>query len=209
LITLLLGAMIIGLYALALPAAVVNLKVFSYDLREAKACLKFLDVLPPQPATTAFLCPDYLRVKHMADELNQAGVWNFSLFQTRRLADFQTDQPPAGPSGSIENSQVSGTQLVLSGWAFAAPRRVPADCVLFTSEGAGVEPQIFALMDQRFVRADLVKRFQDSAFLLAGWEKTCPLADLPKGTLTVKAWSYDLATDRLTPLAGEVTLTNR
>ena len=209
LIPALLGATVIALYALALPAAVVNLKVFSYDLRHAKTCLKFLDALPPQPATTALLCPDYHRVKCMADALNQAGVWNFFLFQTRRLADFQTDQASAGTSGSIENSQVSGGQLVMSGWAFAPARHVPADCVLFTCEGAGVEPQIFALMDRRFVRADLVKQFQDSAFLLAGWEKTCPLSDLPKGTLTVKAWSYDLETDRLTPLAGEVTLINR
>ncbi len=204
-----LGAVVIGLYALALPSALVNLKVFSLDLRHAKACLKFLDALPPQPATATFLCPDYARVKRMADALDHAGVWNYSLLQSRRLADFKSDPAPASQSGGIENSLVSGANLVISGWALAPNHRAPADCVLFTCEGAGVESRIFALMDQRLVRADLVKQFQDQNFLLAGWQKSCPLADLPKVVLTVKAWSFDAETDRLTRLAGEARLDNR
>ena len=64
-------------------------------------------------------------------------------------------------------------------------------------------------MDQRLVRADLVKQFQDQNFLLAGWQKSCPLADLPKVVLTLKAWSFDAETDRLTRLAGEARLDNR
>jgi hypothetical protein len=203
------GAMVIGLHALAFPAAVVNMTVFSLDLRHAKACLKFLDALPPQPATRTTLCPSYPKVKAMADALDRAGVWDYSLHQTRRLADFKQSPPPAGQAGGVENCQVIGTNLFLAGWARSAARPAAADCVLFTSESEGVEPQIFGLMDRRFVRADLVEKFHDQAYLLAGWQKTCPLANLPRGALTIKAWSYDVETSCLMPLANEAHLDNR
>jgi hypothetical protein len=64
-------------------------------------------------------------------------------------------------------------------------------------------------MDQRLVRPDLVNKFHDQNFLLAGWQKTCPLAELPNGALTVKAWSYDVETGRLTPLANAARLDHR
>ena len=203
-----LGVAVIGLHALALPAALVNLELFSLNLRHAKACLKFIDVLPPQPATRACLCPSFAKVKTMADALDRARVWDYSLLSTRRLADFKPAPPPTVPLGDIEHCRVLGTNFFLSGWALAPSRREPADCVVFTCEGAGVEPQIFALMDVRLVRMDLVVKFHDKKYFLAGWQKNCPLADLPKGALTVQAWSYDLASDRLTPLANVVNLTN-
>lgn len=204
-----LGATVVVLHALAFPAAVVNLTVFGLDLRLAKSSLKFLDVLPPQPATLAFLCPNYPKVKNMADALDRAGVWNYSLHQTRRLADFKQIPPPARAIGVIETSQVIGTNLFLSGWAIAPTRHAAADCVVFTCEATNIAPQIFALMDQRSVRMALVNKFHDQIFLVAGWQKNCPLAELPKGALTVKAWSYDVETDALAPLANEVHLDNR
>ncbi len=203
-----LAVAVIGLHALALPAALVNMEVFSLNLRHAKACLKFLDVLPPQPATRAYLCPSFAKVKTMADALDRAHVWNYSLLPTRRLADLKTAPQPVVPLGDIENCRVLGTNFFLSGWALASARRAPADCVVFTCEGAGNEPQIFALMDERLVRTDLVEKFHDKKYFLAGWQKICPFADLPKGALTVRAWSYDAATDRLTPLANVVKLAN-
>ena len=203
-----LGVAVISLHALALPSALVNMEVFSLDLRQAKACLKFLDVLPPQPATRAYLCPSFAKVKTMADALDRAHVWNYSLLQTRRLANYKTDPSPGVPLGDIENCQMLGTNFFLSGWALAASRRAPADCVVLTCEGAGSEPQIFALMDERLVRSDLVGKFHDPKFFLSGWQKICPFIDLPKGALTVRAWSYDTATDQLTPLANVVNLTN-
>jgi len=205
----LLGAVVVGLHALTLSPATVNLTVFSSDLRLAKCSLEFLDVLPPQPATTAFLCFDDQRVKRMADALNRTGVRADALHQSRRLADFPQNPPPAASPGTIEICQVAGTNLFLAGWALAPARHEPADGVVFTCEADGVAPEIFALIDLRLVRTDLVKKNHDPVFLLAGWQKTCPLADLPKGKLLVKAWSYDLATGRLTPLANEVHLLNR
>ena len=200
---------VIGLHALAWPAAVVNLSVFSLNLRHAQACLKFLDVLPPQPATLANLCPSFDKVKTMADALDHAGMLNYPLHQTRRLADFKQSPTPENQAGAMENSQILGTNLFLTGWARSATKAEPADCVVFTCESTGSEAQIFALMDLRLMRLDLVGKFHDQNYLLAGWQKNYPLAGLPKGAVTVRAWSYDSATDRLAPLANEVHLDNR
>jgi hypothetical protein len=205
-----LGATVVTLHALALPAAVVNLQLFSASLMHAKSCLKFIDVLPPQPAVLTTLCPNYPKVRRMADLLDGSGVWNFTLHKSARLADFKQEQPTNGSSyGGIEVSQITGTNLFLSGWALSATRRAPADCVVFTCEGAGTEPRIFAVMNFRFARFDLAQKFSDRAYLLSGWQKNCALNELPKGALLIKAWAYDVETDRVSPLANEVHLDNK
>ncbi len=198
-------ATVIALHAMALPAAVADLTVFGLNLRLAKSSLKFLDVLPPQPATTALLCPDFPKVKMMADAFDRAGVWNYSLHRTARLADFK-QMPASAEIGRIENSQIVGTNLFLSGWAVSPTRRAAADCVVLTCEATNLAPQIFALMDERIERSDLVKKFHDQTYRAAGWQKTCPLAGLPQAALIVRAWVYSLQTETLTPLANEVHL---
>jgi hypothetical protein len=201
-------AAVISLHALAWPAAVANLKFFSLNLRQAQACLKFLDVLPPQPATLANLCPSYGKVKTMADALDRGDVLNYRLLQTTQLADFKK-LSPCDKTGAIEMSQISGTNLFLTGWAFAAEKKRPADCVVFTCETTNNAARIFALMDSRLVRADLAEKFHDQNYLLAGWQKNCPLAELPKGAVTVRAWRFDAETGLLAPLANEVRVGNR
>ena len=166
-----LGCAVVLLHVLALPAAVTNLTVFGLDLRLAKSCLKFIDVLPPQPVTTANLYPNYSKVKTMADTLNHTGVWNYSLHPSRRLADFHQIPPPAAGIGGIENSKVVGTNLLISGWALSPTHHAAADCVLFTCEATNIKPQIIALMDRRMARADLVEKFHDRTYLATGWQK--------------------------------------
>jgi len=208
LVLLLLAGAVILFHARMFPVGVESFSVFGLDLLHAKACLKFINVLPPQPATRQFLYPHFPQVKRMAESLERVGVWNYSLHQSRRLAAFKIQPAMGSPVGRIETGQVMGTNLFLSGWALNVTRRTAADCVLFTAEAAGAEPEIVALMDQHRLRVDLVNQFQEPKFRAAGWDKLCPLADLPKGALTLKAWSYDVETDQLTSLAGEIHLDN-
>lgn len=205
-----LGAVVILLHALAFPSAVVNMSVFRLSLLHAKSCLKFIDVVPPQPAVKACLYHTPDKLKSMADALEKRRVLDYSLLPSARLADFKVNSPSPGQNaGMIENCQVAGTNVLLAGWAFAAGKKAPADCVVFTYEGAGVEPIIFALMDQRIVRADLVQKNRNPSYLLAGWEKTIRLPDLPKGVLVIKAWAYDVTDDSLTPLENTAQLDNK
>jgi len=204
-----LAALVLTLHALAVPAAVMNMTIAGLDRQLAKSSLRFLSVLPPQTATELYLCPNQAWAKLMAQALAQAGVWSFSLHPTRRLADFNPALAPADPIGSIEYAQVHGPDLLLFGWALAPSRRVAADAVVFTCEGPGVEPQIFGLIDQRLMRGDLAERLGNPAARFAGWQKKCPLTDLPHGALTLKAWAYEVETGQVTRLTGEARLDHR
>jgi hypothetical protein len=206
-----LAVIIVLLHALAWPAAVANLEFFSLTLRHGKSCLRFVDVLTPPPAALrTTICPDLSRVKRMAEALAAAGIGNFAPLQSARLANFKITAPADGKSvGAIENGQVAGTNLFLSGWALAATHHRSADAVVFSCESSNSAPQIFGVMDQRLVRPDLVEKFSDRSFLLTGWQKTCALNSLPAGALTLKAWSFDAETGRLAPLGNEIHLDRR
>ena len=202
-----LGATVILLHALAFPANVLNLSVLRLDLLLGKASLQFLDALPPQPAATSFLFPNYATLKKNADALNQLGVRKDDLIKTTRLADFKLNPQP--DCGAIGSTQTVGDYIYLSGWALSANRKTAADCVLFTYESPDIKPVIFALMDSRFGRADLVAKFHDRAYVAAGWQKAIRPQDLPKGALTLKAWAYDVQTRQVTPLQNEFHLDNK
>jgi hypothetical protein len=205
-----LGVAVLLLHAGAWPAAVTNLNFFSTTLRQARACLRFINVLPSQPATRATLCPDDAKVRRMANLLAEAGVLGYPLLSSARLADFR--QIAAGgtaPRGAVEVGEISGGNVLLSGWALAPARRDAADCVVFSCELDGREPEIFAVMDRRFARFDLVQKLGGREYLLSGWQKTVPLADLPKGRIAIQAWSFDAETGAIAPLGGGVRLDNQ
>jgi hypothetical protein len=202
-----LGVVVILLHLLAFPANVLNLSVFRLDLLLGKASLQFLDVLPPQPATTSFLFPNYATLKKNADALNQLGLRNDDFVKTTQLAGFKLNPQP--DCGGIESTRTIGGSFYFSGWAISAGRKTAADCVLFTYENPDIKPVIFALMDSRFARADLAAKFHDRAYVASGWQKTIRPQGLPKGALTLKAWAYDVQTRQVTPLQNEFHLDNK
>jgi hypothetical protein len=206
-----LAGAILVLQILLWPAAVANLKYFSLTLRHGKSCLRFVDVLTPPPAALrSTICPDLNRAQRVAGALAAGGIGDFAPLKSNRLGNFEVESPVANKSiGAMENGQVGGTNLFLSGWALAAAHHRPADAVVFSCESSEAAPEIFAVMDQRLIRPDLVQKFSSQEFLLAGWQKTCELNALPVGALTIKAWSFDAETCRLSPLGNEIHLDRR
>jgi hypothetical protein len=197
-----LGALVVVLHLVAFPANVRSMTVLHLDLIQDKTCLQFLDVLPPQRAMNQCLFPVYTTVKKIADQLEQLGIRQDSLIQSARLGDFRINPQPG--CGAIEQQRWDGDSLLTSGWAMAGNHRTAADCVVWTGEGPGREPVIFALMDSRFGRRDLVAKFGDPIFLLSGWRTTLRRQDFPPGVQVLKAWAYDTETRQLIPLQGEI-----
>jgi hypothetical protein len=206
-----LGIGIVMLYALALPSDIFDMDVNRLGRLQAKSCLDFVDVVPEQPAMTTLLYHTYPRLKDTADALDRLGVLNYSLLKTNRVSAFALDQTSGDQScGRIEYSQsLSENQLAIGGWAVSAARQTPADCVLFSYEGAGIAPTIFGLMDQRTLRPDLVAKSNQKKLFASGWQKICRLAELPKGALTLKGWTYDTSNRKIKMLEGSVPIDNK
>ncbi len=197
-----LGGLLVALHLLAFPANVRSMTVFHLDLLQARTCLQFLDVLPPQPAVTTSLFPDYPWVKGMADQLEQHAIRQDALIQSSSLVDFKIN--PQTNCGSVEQYQWHESQLSISGWALASNHAMAADSVVFTYEGPGLAPVVFALMDGRMGRRDLAAQVGNPALLMSGWRKTIYRQDLPPGAQMIKAWAYDTSSRALTPLAGDI-----
>lgn len=198
-----LAATVILLHALAFPSNVSNMSTIRLIFRLDKASLQFLDVLPPQPAFTGYSFPGYAIFKKNADALNKLNVRNDDFVKTTRLANFKLNPQP--DCGVIESAQKTGNKIHLSGWALSANHKTPADCVLFTYEGPGIEPTILGLMDDR---ADLPEEFQSRKYFEAGWSKTIDERDLPRGKLELKAFVYDVQTRQVTPLDMTIIISN-
>jgi hypothetical protein len=204
------GLMMVLLFLLAFPTAVLDMYYMRLDRLHGKSCQVFINVLPQQAATTQSLGQTYAQLIPAANALDQLGVLDYSLLKTRRLSDFKLYQRPDGqPCGFIEYCKPSGTNFLIAGWAVSPTHKTAADCVLFTYEGPGVEPTIFGLMDQRLVRRDLVLKLGGKSYLLAGWRKTGSLHDLPKGQLKVKAWAFDVNSRQVALLVNDVDIDNK
>jgi hypothetical protein len=64
-------------------------------------------------------------------------------------------------------------------------------------------------MDERTLRPDLVAKSNQKKLFASGWQKICLLADLPKGALTLKAWTYDTGNRKIKMLGGSVQVDNK
>lgn len=201
-----LAATVILLHALAFPSNVSNMATARLYFQLGKANLQFLDVLPPQPAMMEYSFSDYAKFKKNADALNKLNVRNDDFLKTTRLADFKSNPQPG--CGCIESAQKNGNKIYLLGWALSPDHKTPADCVLFTYEGPGIEPTILGLMDHRFDRADLAEKFHSRKYFGAGWNKTINEQDLPRGKLEFKAFVYDVQTRQVTPLDKTIIISN-
>ncbi|HLX72934.1 MAG TPA: hypothetical protein VKV04_25195 [Verrucomicrobiae bacterium] len=201
-----LAATVVLLHAMAFPSNVSNMGTARLYFRLGTASLQFLDVLPPQPAMMEYSFSDYAKFKKNADALNKLNVRNDDFLKTTRLADFKLNPQP--DCGGIESAEKVGNKIYLLGWALSPDHKTPADCVLFTCEGPGIEPTILGLMDHRFDRTDLVEAFHSRKYFGAGWNKTIDEQDLPRGKLELKAFVYDVQTRQVTPLGKAITVSN-
>lgn len=202
------GGLILLFHVLAFPSAVLDMSAFKLNRLQGKSCLKFLNILPPQPPTPLIVYSDPAKLNSMANALDQRGWFTYALLRTNRVSSFTQRPPPSQPISRIETCQVNGHELLIRGWTLSATRHAPADCVAFSCESQGTDPVFFALFDQRLVRPDLVQQNHDPAYLYAGWEKIIHLTDLPKGKLRIKLWVYDVADDTITTLPGDIDLKN-
>ncbi len=195
----------------AFPAHVYGLRCERGDRLLAKSCLAFINVLPEQPAVMDVLYPNYQRLKPMVASLARQGLLHPPPFAHSPTNLFRQAPPGADKYlGFFERCERVGTNdLVLAGWALSPTQPREADAVLLTYEREDGGPRLFGLMRARVLRDDLGSLYGVDPYCYSGWERICTLSDLPKGSLVLRAWSYDSERQIALPLAGTASLDNR
>jgi hypothetical protein len=114
--------------------------------------------------------------------------------------------PSVGLLGSARFSD--DHRLLLTGLAWLPYRNARADCVVvgYTNSEDRLTP--FTVFQPTYKRERLKGRFDLKRLPLNGFAASIDPANLPTGTLTLRAWAVDMRGERALPIAGAITVHN-
>jgi hypothetical protein len=132
-------------------------------------------------------------------------------FIPQSLASAVRENPSDGdPSiGELESARFSWDhRLLLTGMAWLPYRNGRADCVVvgYTNSDGGLTP--LTVFQPTYKRERLRERFDVKRLPPNGFAASIDPANLPMGTLTLRAWAVDIRAERALPLAGAFTVNN-
>jgi hypothetical protein len=127
------------------------------------------------------------------------------------LASSVHQNPAPGDSsvGTLEWARFSGDhRLLLRGMAWLSYRHTRSDCVVVGYENSDGELTPFSVFQPTYKRERLKGRFDVKRLPPNGFAASIDPANLPTGTLTLRAWAVDMRVKRVLPLSGGVTVHN-
>jgi hypothetical protein len=120
------------------------------------------------------------------------------------------NSPEVDPSiGALESARFSNDhRLLLAGKAWLPYRNTRADCVVvgYTNSDGGLTP--FTVFQPTYKRERLKGQFDVKRQPPNGFAASIDPANLPMGTLALRAWAVDIRANRALPLAGAITVRN-
>jgi hypothetical protein len=198
-----LAAAVAGLsifYALASAVSVRAALQQRTRLRQAKACLLFVNLVPDEclpPDLMAF--PD--KLPERLNALDRMGFLRPGLMKSRRAADFAVE--PASGFGSFDQLSRDGQVFAAAGRARLPYRGEPADAVLLTYRTKDDNAVLFSVAEMDY-KGDVLKlipgKNPDYTYF---WKKTFPQNSLPADAVEVSAWALDADTGKAYKLEGE------
>ena len=110
--------------------------------------------------------------------------------------------------GALDHASSPAQNVVqLAGWATHPDDTLPADAVLLTWEKSSGEAEVFGVAQMGIPREDIAAKW-GKHFRLSGWGKIFPASVLPRGPVTLKAWSLNTDSGSVTELQGSIQLNN-
>ena len=127
----------------------------------------------------------------------------------KSLASVVCQNPTYGdPSaGMLTSARFSDDhRLLLTGMAWLPYRNARADCVIVGYENSdhGLTP--FTVFQPTYKRERLKGRFDVKSLPTNGFAASIDPANIPKGTLMLRAWAVDMRAERVLPIAGAITV---
>jgi hypothetical protein len=132
-------------------------------------------------------------------------------FVSRSLASIVRENPHDGehPGGMLQSARFGDDhRLLITGIASLPYRNARADCVVvgYENSAGGLTP--FTVFQPTYKRERLKGRFDFKRLAPNGFAAVTDPANLPAGTLTLRAWAVDTRAQRALPIAGAVTVEN-
>jgi hypothetical protein len=127
----------------------------------------------------------------------------------KSLASAVSQNPAYGDvsAGMLTSARFSNDhRLLLTGIAWLPYRNARADCVIvgYESSDRGLTP--FTVFQPTYKRERLKGRFDVKRLPTNGFAASIDPANIPTGTLMLRAWAVDMRRERVLPLAGAITV---
>jgi hypothetical protein len=193
----------------SLTTQLAHLEVVRQEPRDLALAVQWIPAIPDNPdLALAKVPPKVVSEKSIAlskyDALRPR-------FIPQSLASAVRENPSDGdPSvGTLGSARFSGDhRLLLTGMAWLRYRDARANCVVvgYTNSDGGLTP--FTVFQPTYKRERLKERFDVKRLPPNGFAASIDPANLPMGTLTLRAWAVDMRANRALPLAGAITVHN-
>jgi hypothetical protein len=164
--------------------------ILQHERLSGKAVLFLINVLDEPGARRRYLHPNPA-VKDWALALNQLGYLRPRPLRSNRIGEIARSAPGQLAGALQQLDRTSGGDLIVAGWAILPWKNRVADSVLLTSQDELGDPLIFARVDVKRRRDDVVERLGDDSYRDCGWIKSLPREEIPPGTRRINAWALD------------------
>jgi hypothetical protein len=164
--------------------------VLQHERLSGKAILLLINILDEPGAIRRYLHPNPA-MKDWARALNRVDYLRPSPLRSSRIAEIARVAPDQVAGVVQQLSRTASGDLIAAGWAILPWKNRVADSVLLTWEDELGDPLIFARVDVKKQRDDVVERLGDDGYRDCGWIISLPPDQIPPGTRWIKAWALD------------------
>jgi len=181
--------------------------VIREERRDLALAVQWIPAIPLNPELALAKVPPKV-VAEKAIALSRYDVLRPRLIP-KSLASAVCQSPAYGdPSaGMLTSARFSDDhRLLLTGMAWLPYRNARADCVIVGYENSdhGLTP--FTVFQPTYKRERLKGRFDVKSLPTNGFAASIDPANIPTGTLILRAWAVDMRAERVLPIAGAITV---
>lgn len=175
--------------------------------RDLALAVQWIPAIPLNPELALAMMPPKI-VAEKAIALSRYDALRPRLIP-KSLASAVCQNPAYGDplAGMLTSARFSDDhRLLLTGMAWLPYRNARADCVIVGYENSdhGLTP--FTVFQPTYKRERLKGRFDVKSLPTNGFAASIDPANIPTGTLILRAWAVDMRAERVLPIAGAITV---
>jgi len=200
----LLGVSLIPLHFLTTTQAIETMRGVRNDRLAARACLRFVNILPSK-CHTVTLFPSLEHLTKYSNSINSLGFLAPPLIQDGiiTLPNVDANEGHVNYGFFDRVTRNDDGSYTATGWAVLPDKSRPACAVVLTYQISENEYQMFSLIVRiNLERADVAKSLNNETYRQSGWQRIFSLPEKIIGNPKLVAWAYDSTTGKFHKLNG-------